>query len=91
MYHICSPGWSNLGVYLSTTKAFTQITSRKMASHMSRRKKENARKAKSRKRKRGESAIVSFTILQLIDEFTYLLCFPEGYNSHRSQHAVSED
>ena len=55
-------------------------------------KKENARKAKNRKRKRkrGESAIVSL-IRQLVDELTYLLCFPEGCNSHRSQHAVCED
>ena len=59
---------SKLGVYLSTTyKSFAQITSRKKASHTSRRKKENALKAKNRKRKRGESAIVSL-ILQLVDE-----------------------
>ena len=60
---------------------------------MSRRKKENARKGKIRKSgERGESAIVSFIILRLIvDEFTCFLCFPESYNSHRSQHAVCED
>lgn len=37
-----------------------------------------------------ESAMETL-IVKLVDEFTYKLCFPEGYNSERSQHSVCED
>lgn len=64
---------SKICVYPSPTyKALTQLnTSRRKASLMSRRKKENVRKACNRKGKEWNRLRKAL--------FTYKLCFPEGY------------
>jgi len=67
---------SKLSLYLSPKyNAFALFASRKKTNHISRRKKkENTRKARNRKRKRGVSPLQSL-MLKLVDEFTFLRPF----------------
>jgi len=78
---------SKLSLYLSPKcNAFALFASRKTTNHISRRKKENTRKARDRKRKRGElrrSALYKFLFKAL--------CFSDGYSSTtNSQHAFCD-
>ncbi|XP_001630864.2 uncharacterized protein LOC125563082 [Nematostella vectensis] len=74
-----------------TYKSLSSVSLKKKSSLAKRRRKENACKAKKRKRKREDTAMHKL-IVKLTDEFTYTLCFPDGYNvALQSQHAVCED
>jgi len=62
---------SKLSLYLCPKyNAFALFASRKKTNHISRRKKENTRKVRSRNKKKDEYAVQSL-MLKLVHEFTF--------------------